>query len=168
MPIDCVCLSNVSYCRTTGLTRLWNIHHQVWWELNTLLWYQCLRWAVSKVKHRTSSPLKVYCFCSIELKLSAGQCFQTAAKTALIGRTVLTRYNCTTHRIDDILFDKNPMSTFDCQGELMSFSDYYKRQYYIDVKDRGQPLLLYSFVHKLILFPPRVALLIKNVFQKEN
>ena len=45
---------------------------------------------------------------------------------ALVGLNVLTRYNNRMYRIDDILFDKNPESTFDCQGKLLSFTNYYK------------------------------------------
>ena len=44
----------------------------------------------------------------------------------VVGLNVLTRYNNRMYRIDDILFDKNPESTFDCQGKLLSFTNYYK------------------------------------------
>lgn len=37
----------------------------------------------------------------------------------------------------------NPESTFtNSKGETMSFIDYYKRQYQIDIQDRKQPLLV--------------------------
>lgn len=62
-------------------------------------------------------------------------------RNALVGLNVLTRYNNRMYRINDILFDKNPESTFDCQGKLLSFTNYYKEHYNIDIRDSGQPLL---------------------------
>lgn len=68
--------------------------------------------------------------------------FHQTAQEVLIGLSVLTRYNNKMYRIDEILFDKNPASTFECQGNQMSFIEYYKKQYNIDIQDKGQPLLL--------------------------
>lgn len=48
-----------------------------------------------------------------------GGYFHQTAQEVLIGLSVLTRYNNKMYRIDEILFDKNPQSTFDCQGEPM-------------------------------------------------
>lgn len=68
--------------------------------------------------------------------------FKENAKKALIGSVVLTRYNNKTYRIDDILFDNNPLTTFK-RGDLdVSYVDYYKTQYNIDVTDLKQPLLV--------------------------
>lgn len=75
--------------------------------------------------------------------------FQDAATKQLVGCVVLTRYvppshdchvtshatlthwwsryNNRTYRIDDIAWDKNPLSTFmDHTGKAVSFVDYYK------------------------------------------
>lgn len=41
-----------------------------------------------------------------------GADFKQKAIQALVGCLVLTRYNNRTYRIDDIIFDQNPMSTF--------------------------------------------------------
>lgn len=71
-----------------------------------------------------------------------GGYFHQIAQEALVGQTILTRYNNRTYRIDEILFDKNPQSTFECQGMTMQFIEYYKKQYNIDIKDKGQPLLV--------------------------
>ncbi len=71
-----------------------------------------------------------------------GSLFHKTAESVLIGLSVLTRYNNKMYRIDEILFDKNPMSTFDYQGSPIAFADYYKKNYDIDVKDKRQPLLL--------------------------
>ncbi len=75
-----------------------------------------------------------------------GGYFHQTAQDVLIGQSVLTRYNNKMYRIDEILFDKNPQSIFDCQGEPRSYVDYYKRQYNIEIKDKGQPMLLNRFV----------------------
>lgn len=53
------------------------------------------------------------------------------------------RYNNASYKIDDIDWTMNPESTFtNSKGETMSFIDYYKRQYQIDIQDRKQPLLV--------------------------
>ncbi len=72
-----------------------------------------------------------------------GGYFHQTAQDVLIGLSVLTRYNNRMYRIDEILFDKNPQSTFECQGATMSFVEYYKKQYNLEIKDHGQPLLLH-------------------------
>lgn len=71
-----------------------------------------------------------------------GGYFHQTAQEVLIGLSVLTRYNNKMYRIDEILFDKNPQSTFECQGITMQFLEYYKKQYNIDIKDKLQPLLV--------------------------
>ena len=64
-------------------------------------------------------------------------------KKALIGHVVLTRYNNKTYRVDDIDFNQNPKSTF-MKGETeMNFCDYYNRNYSINIKELGQPLLIH-------------------------
>lgn len=61
----------------------------------------------------------------------------------LVGATVLTRYNNNNYRIDDIDWSMNPMSTFTTsKGETISFYDYYKSQYRIEIKDKNQPMLI--------------------------
>ncbi|KAK4035484.1 hypothetical protein OUZ56_027572 [Daphnia magna] len=84
----------------------------------------------------------------VEMSKKGGYFHQTAQEV-LIGLSVLTRYNNKMYRIDEILFDKNPQSTFDCQGEPMSYVDYYKKQYNIDIKDKGQPMLLNRLKKKM-------------------
>ena len=71
--------------------------------------------------------------------------FKQTAQDVLVGLCVLTRYNNKFYRIDDILFDKNPQSTFECQGTEMTFLEYYKTHYGIEIKDKAQPLLLNRF-----------------------
>ena len=78
------------------------------------------------------------------------------AQKALIGAIVLTRYNNKTYKIDDVDFNASPSSKFNdhkgktIHGEVkkmtehnyfltsggeISFVDYYKRQYNIDIKE---------------------------------
>ena len=56
----------------------------------------------------------------------------------------MTRYNNQTYRIDDIVWDDNPRSTFeDRRGNKISYIQYYKEHYDITIKDCSQPLLLH-------------------------
>uniref|UniRef100_A0A1A9V619 Piwi domain-containing protein n=1 Tax=Glossina austeni TaxID=7395 RepID=A0A1A9V619_GLOAU len=68
--------------------------------------------------------------------------FQETAKKALLGAAIITRYNNKTYRIDDICFEKNPLSTFTFKEGTVSFLDYYRKNYNIEIKDKNQPLLI--------------------------
>ncbi|KAF5284570.1 hypothetical protein FQR65_LT02396 [Abscondita terminalis] len=79
----------------------------------------------------------------INLRLMAKQQFKEAAFKTLVGTTVLTRYNNKTYKIDDVLWDSTPTATFETHdGRSISYIQYYKSQYNIDIKDVAQPLLL--------------------------
>ncbi|CAB4054948.1 AUB [Lepeophtheirus salmonis] len=68
--------------------------------------------------------------------------FKNESIKSLVGSVVLTRYNCKTYRIDEIDFDKNPKSTFkDGHGVEVSFVEYYKQRYGLEILDHKQPLL---------------------------
>lgn len=68
---------------------------------------------------------------------------QDMAAKQLLGSIVLTRYNNKTYRIDDIAWDLTPLSTFDNSiGQKITYKDYYKRTYDIDIRDLSQPLLV--------------------------
>ncbi len=110
------------------------------------------------------------------LFFKAESLFIKAATERLVGLSVLTRYNNKTYRIDEILFDEDPMSTFLYQGSRITYVDHYMNRYGIDIKDKGQPLLLnrqffspffYSlnFIFKFILNLRRT---IKKVNGKEE
>lgn len=60
----------------------------------------------------------------------------------MLGVVVLTRYNNKTYRIDDIDFDSSPKDKFQMKDETISYIEYYKRQYNIEIKDKNQPLLV--------------------------
>ncbi|XP_027588832.1 piwi-like protein 1 [Pipra filicauda] len=69
--------------------------------------------------------------------------FRDACAKELIGLIVLTRYNNRTYRIDDINWDSNPMATFrKSDGAEITFLEYYKKQYNIDIGDPKQPVLI--------------------------
>lgn len=61
----------------------------------------------------------------------------------LTGSIVSTRYNHKNYKIDDIDFNKNPMSTFESKKTgTISYMDYYKKQYDLTIQDTQQPLLI--------------------------
>lgn len=68
--------------------------------------------------------------------------FRKTIQTALIGSVILTRYNNKTYRIDDIDFDANPLKTFHTKDREVSYVEYYRSQYNIEIKDLKQPLLI--------------------------
>lgn len=76
--------------------------------------------------------------------------FQKDAVTALLGSVVLTRYNNKTYRIDDILFDKSPSDTFNMSGKEVSYVEYYKSHYNINIRDHNQPLLVSMSERRII------------------
>ena len=62
----------------------------------------------------------------------------------LVGSVVLTRYNNKNYRIDDIAWNITPTSSFtNSKGESVSFVDYYKIQYKLDIQDKLQPMLVH-------------------------
>ncbi|KAK3090400.1 hypothetical protein FSP39_011581 [Pinctada imbricata] len=72
------------------------------------------------------------------------QGFQDECTKALVGTVVLTRYNNKTYRIDDIVWDKTPQHSFSTSsGSSLTFMDYYKKSYNINITDHDQPLLLH-------------------------
>lgn len=70
--------------------------------------------------------------------------FQKQFKDTILGLVVLTRYNNKTYRVDDILWDQNPMTKFETtSGEEITFKDYYWESYQIEIQDLKQPLLVH-------------------------
>lgn len=53
--------------------------------------------------------------------------FTADVQKAILGATVLTRYNNRTYRIDDIDFNKNPTATFETKTGPTSFVEYYEK-----------------------------------------
>lgn len=52
--------------------------------------------------------------------------FQNNFKQKALGLTVLTAYNNKTYRVDDIEFEKSPLTTFDQRGTQITLKDYYR------------------------------------------
>lgn len=52
--------------------------------------------------------------------------FREEVFNQLIGTVVLTRYNNRTYRIDDIMWDENPLTTFNYHTGQITYYDYYK------------------------------------------
>lgn len=61
---------------------------------------------------------------------------------AVVGTTVLTDYNNKTYRIDDVDWSTTVNATFETKAGPVSFVDYYKSKYNIEIRDRKQPLLV--------------------------
>lgn len=61
----------------------------------------------------------------------------------MIGQVVLTRYNNSTYRIDDVNFQASPVSTFtSSRGETMTYTAYYQTKYNLRIHTPSQPLLM--------------------------
>ncbi|KAK7070137.1 Piwi-like protein 1 [Halocaridina rubra] len=60
----------------------------------------------------------------------------------LLGMVVMTIYNQRTYRIDDIAWNLTATSKFSCQGEEITYLDYYQNNYQVRIKDPHQPLLM--------------------------
>lgn len=71
-----------------------------------------------------------------------GRNFQEEVTKFLLGQIVLTRYNNNTYRIDDIRWDLKVNDTFPKRGEKISYIDYYKQAYNVDITDKKQPMLV--------------------------
>jgi len=72
---------------------------------------------------------------------------KNAIMEEIIGKTVLTTYNNKTYKVDDIDFNLNPKSTFkrrnkDGEEEDVSYMDYFRQQYNLNIRDEKQPLFI--------------------------
>merc|ERR1719334_892021 len=64
-------------------------------------------------------------------------------KKKFVGQIVMTKYNNKTYKIDDVDMEQNPKSTFDKNGTPITYIQYFREAYGIDIKDQVQPLLLH-------------------------
>lgn len=60
-----------------------------------------------------------------EIHRTDGSNFENSFKQKVLGMTVLTGYNNTTYRIDDVDFKLSPMSTFKKKDQEMTIKAYY-------------------------------------------
>jgi len=68
--------------------------------------------------------------------------WKEAIETALVGATVVTKYNQKTYRVERIDYAMSPDTTFDKQGTQVSYKEYYKTRYNENINDPNQPLLI--------------------------
>ncbi|XP_069157940.1 piwi-like protein Siwi [Procambarus clarkii] len=68
--------------------------------------------------------------------------FKFLAGKQLLGMVVMTRYNQRTYRIDDIAWSTTAASKFSCQGQDITYMDYYQKTYQVAIRDPHQPLLM--------------------------
>lgn len=66
----------------------------------------------------------------------------TAINEAIVGSTVVTKYNQKTYKIERVEFNMSPETTFDKNGTQVSYMEYYKTRYNESVSDVNQPLLI--------------------------
>lgn len=74
---------------------------------------------------------------------SRGGNYKEQFEKAVLGNIVVTRYNNKTYRIDEILWNMNPLSTFKLSnGQEISYQEYYKAHHNLNINDLKQPLLM--------------------------
>jgi aubergine len=80
--------------------------------------------------------------CRNENRHSSDNDFRENFKKEILGTTVLTGYNNHTYRVDDVDFISSPKTTFDQRGVPITYADYYKNKYNLEIRDRDQPMLV--------------------------
>jgi len=69
--------------------------------------------------------------------------FRPSVEKALLGAIVITRYNNSTYRIDEIAWDKHPSDEFEGRkNEKISYLKYYADKYNKAILDPKQPLIV--------------------------
>lgn len=71
----------------------------------------------------------------VELRSKSGPNFIAIARRELSGSIVMTKYNNKTYKVDDIDFHKNAGATFMRGDQEVSYADYYREQYNIEIRD---------------------------------
>uniref|UniRef100_A0A8C8A1C7 Piwi-like RNA-mediated gene silencing 1 n=1 Tax=Oryzias sinensis TaxID=183150 RepID=A0A8C8A1C7_9TELE len=108
----------------------------------TILQYESSIMLCTDVSHKVLRSETVLDF-MVNLRQKCGnQRFPDACAKELIGLIVLTKYNNKTYRIDDIAWDHTPKNTFTRGDADISFMNYYKTQYGLDITDVNQVLLV--------------------------
>ncbi|KAK0153788.1 Piwi-like protein 1 [Merluccius polli] len=114
----------------------------------TILQYESSIMLCTDVSHKVLRSETVLDF-MISLRQQCGpQRFPEICAKELVGLVVLTKYNNKTYRIDDIAWDHTPNNTFKRGDSEISFKNYYKTQYLLDITD-GNQVLLISHVKRL-------------------
>jgi aubergine-like protein len=56
--------------------------------------------------------------------------------------------NYRTYKIEAFDYKRGPQSTFDKNGEKVTFKEYFKKAYNVSIKDNDQPLIITSITKK--------------------
>ncbi|XP_072538731.1 piwi-like protein 1 [Salminus brasiliensis] len=130
--------------------------------VTNILQYESSIMLCTDVSHKVLRSETVLDFMYSLRKQCGDHHFPNACTKELVGLIVLTKYNNKTYRIDDIAWDHTPNNTFKRGDTDISFKDYYKTQYGLDIMD-GKQVLLVSQVKRMGPAgapPPGPALLI--------
>ncbi|XP_065820218.1 piwi-like protein 1 [Labrus bergylta] len=114
----------------------------------TILNYETSIMLCTDVSHKVLRSETVLDFMYNLRQQCGNQRFPEICAKELVGLIVLTKYNNKTYRIDDIAWDHTPNNTFKKGDTDISFKNYYKAQYSLDIKD-GNQVLLISHVKKM-------------------
>uniref|UniRef100_A0A8C9X044 Piwi-like RNA-mediated gene silencing 1 n=1 Tax=Sander lucioperca TaxID=283035 RepID=A0A8C9X044_SANLU len=113
----------------------------------TILRYESSIMLCTDVSHKVLRSETVLDFMANLRQKCGNQRFPEICTKELVGLIVLTKYNNKTYRIDDIAWDHTPNNTFTRGDKDISFKNYYKTQYNLDITD-GNQVLLVSHVKK--------------------
>ncbi|XP_070689583.1 piwi-like protein 1 [Pempheris klunzingeri] len=108
----------------------------------TILQYESSIMLCIDVSHKVLRSETVLDFMANLRQQCGSQRFPDICAKELIGLIVLTKYNNKTYRIDDIAWDHTPNNTFKRGDTDISFKNYYKTQYGLDITDGNQVLLI--------------------------
>ncbi|KAG7480651.1 hypothetical protein MATL_G00058540 [Megalops atlanticus] len=113
----------------------------------TILQYESSIMLCTDVSHKVLRSETVLSLMSSLRQQCGDERFAEVCTKELVGLIVLTKYNNKTYRIDDIAWDHTPNNTFKRGDTEISFRNYYKTQYGLDITDGNQALLI-SYVRK--------------------
>lgn len=83
-------------------------------------------------------------------KQHSNQNFKDLVQKSLLGAVVLTSYNNKTYTIHDIDFNQTPLNTFKTKDGEVTYVQYYKTNYGLDIQDLQQPMLISYKARKMI------------------
>lgn len=73
---------------------------------------------------------------------NGGGDYQTRFNDSVLGLIVLTDYNNKTYKVDDIDYGSHPSDTFETRNGPITFIEYYRTKYNIQIRDPDQPMLI--------------------------
>ncbi|XP_042343719.1 LOW QUALITY PROTEIN: piwi-like protein 1 [Plectropomus leopardus] len=114
----------------------------------TILQYESAIMLCTDVSHRVLRSETVLDFMYNMRQKVGDHRFPETCTKELVGLVVLTKYNNKTYRVDDIAWDHTPNNTFTRGDKEISFKNYYKTQYGLEITD-GNQVLLVSHVKKM-------------------